>query len=102
MERQKTFDENIELLSEKLREVASDKDKLETELSMTHRKYEFSMLEQKDQVGSELQVNKATFLNLENESYTVNIDLLVTFLSYFHLEIQNLLLFHIYIHKCTF
>ena len=71
MERQKTFDENIELLSEKLREVASDKEKLETELSMTHRKYEFSMLEQKDQVGSELQVNKATFLNLENESYTV-------------------------------
>lgn len=57
MERQKTFDENIEVLSEKLREVAADKEKIETELTMTHRKYEFSMLEQKDQIGSELQVS---------------------------------------------
>lgn len=56
MERQRTFDENIELLSGKLREVASEKEKLETELIMVHRKYEFSMLEQKDQIGSELQV----------------------------------------------
>ncbi|KAH3894054.1 hypothetical protein DPMN_018211 [Dreissena polymorpha] len=55
MERQKTFDDNIEVLSEKLREMALEKDKLETELTMTHRKYEFSMLEQKDQIGTELQ-----------------------------------------------
>lgn len=57
MERQKTFDENIELLSGKLREVVADKEKLETELAMTHRKYELSMVEQKDQIGTELQVS---------------------------------------------
>lgn len=56
MDRQKTFDENIEVISGRLREVAADKDKLETELTMVHRKYEFSMLEQKDQIGAELQV----------------------------------------------
>lgn len=56
MDRQKTFDENIELLSGKLREVAGEKEKLETELTMVHRKYEFSMLEQKDQISAELQV----------------------------------------------
>ncbi|KAL4223294.1 spermatogenesis [Mactra antiquata] len=55
MERQKTFDENMEVISGKLREVAADKEKLETELTMVHRKYEFSILEQKDQIGAELQ-----------------------------------------------
>ncbi|XP_045171286.2 golgin subfamily A member 3-like isoform X2 [Mercenaria mercenaria] len=67
MERQKTFDENIELLSAKLREVATEKEKLETELTMVHRKYEFSMLEQKDQIGAELQ-------KLASELHQVRLD----------------------------
>ena len=58
VQRQKTFDENIEILSGKLRELAAEKEKMETELSMVHRKYEFSMLEQRDQIDAELQVYK--------------------------------------------
>ncbi|XP_060605796.1 golgin subfamily A member 3-like isoform X2 [Ruditapes philippinarum] len=70
MERQKTFDDNIELLSAKLREIAGEKEKLETELTMVHRKYELSILEQKDQIGSELQnlASEIQHVRLEKQS----------------------------------
>ncbi|XP_071179414.1 golgin subfamily A member 3-like isoform X2 [Mytilus edulis] len=54
-DRQAVFDTNVELLSSKLREVTQEKDKLETELDMAKKKYDISMLEQQDQVTSELQ-----------------------------------------------
>ncbi|WAR03772.1 GOGA3-like protein [Mya arenaria] len=55
VERQKVFDENMEVLGGKLREVAAERERLDTELTMTHRKYEFSMIEQKDHIDAELQ-----------------------------------------------
>ncbi|KAL3856862.1 hypothetical protein ACJMK2_011573 [Sinanodonta woodiana] len=54
-DRQQSFDTNVALLSSKLREVISDKEKLETELDMAHKKYELSMMEQQDQISVELQ-----------------------------------------------
>jgi len=55
-DRQAVFDTNVELLSSKLREITGVKDQLETELDMAKKKYEITMLEQQDQVTSELQV----------------------------------------------
>ncbi|KAK3589140.1 hypothetical protein CHS0354_017107 [Potamilus streckersoni] len=54
-ERQQSFDTNVALLSSKLREVISEKEKLETELDMSHKKYELSVMEQQDQISTELQ-----------------------------------------------
>ncbi|XP_064612548.1 golgin subfamily A member 3-like [Liolophura sinensis] len=54
-DRQEMFESNVGQLSAKLRETIGDKERLETELEMLHRKFDLTMVEQKDQLQTELQ-----------------------------------------------
>lgn len=57
-ERQTTFDSNVELLTNKIREISDEKTRLETELDSAHRKFEVGVVEQQDQMKTMLQVRK--------------------------------------------
>lgn len=57
-ERQTTFDSNVELLTNKIREISDEKTRLETELDSAQRKFEVGVVEQQDQMKTMLQVNK--------------------------------------------
>lgn len=55
-ERQTMFDSNVELLTNKIREITDEKSRLETELDSAHRKFDVGMVEQQDQMKTMLQV----------------------------------------------
>lgn len=57
-ERQTTFDSNVELLTNKIREISDEKTRLETELDSAQRKFEVGVVEQQDQMKTMLQVRK--------------------------------------------
>lgn len=65
--RQTAFEANVDMLSSRLREVTSEKDKLETELDMAKKKYEISIMEHQGQVNVELQVIIYMYMEFSSE-----------------------------------
>ncbi|CAG5135781.1 unnamed protein product [Candidula unifasciata] len=55
LQRQKAYDENLDVLDRKLKELTDDKQQLETELGIAQRSEELSQLEERDSVREEIQ-----------------------------------------------
>ncbi|XP_056003111.1 golgin subfamily A member 3-like isoform X2 [Ostrea edulis] len=69
-ERQTTFDANVELLTNKIREISEDKNRLETELDSAQRKFEVGVVEQQDQMKTMLQqmIDEVETLKMEKQA----------------------------------
>ncbi|XP_035827105.1 golgin subfamily A member 3 [Aplysia californica] len=76
LDRQKAYDENVDVLDKKLKELTVDKQQLETELGIARRSQELSQLEERDSFAEEIQ-NLATELKRErDEKYDLEQQLL--------------------------
>lgn len=69
-ERQTTFDSNVELLTNKIREISDEKTRLETELDSAQRKFEVGVVEQQDQMKTMLQqmIDEVEALKMEKQA----------------------------------
>lgn len=69
-ERQTTFDSNVELLTNKIREISDEKTRLETELDSAQRKFEVGVVEQQDQMKTMLQqmIDEVEALKMEKQT----------------------------------
>ncbi|KAL5016879.1 hypothetical protein ScPMuIL_006468 [Solemya velum] len=74
--RQTSYDSNIDEMSTRLHDVLMDKEKIQLELEMAHRKFDVSLLQQQDQIGAELQTLVTEIQSLKIGKQSVEAQLL--------------------------